>query len=212
MIYMNLIEKLIYTVPAVLIAICFHEFAHGFVSYKLGDPTPRRSGRLSINPLHHLDPIGTLALIFFGFGWAKPVMVDPRYYENKKSGMVKVALAGPFMNFFIAFISLFVYFLLAKYDVNIGSYFYMLLVVIAQINIGLGVFNLIPVPPLDGSKVLGAILPEDKYFAYMKYEMYGQFIIIVLLYLGVFDRPLSFILGKTLDVMINLISMILGIA
>ena len=96
---MNLLEKLIYTVPAVLVAICFHEFAHGLVSNNLGDPTPRRSGRLSLNPLNHLDPLGTFALIFFGFGWAKPVMVDPRYYQDKKSGMVKVALAGPIMNF-----------------------------------------------------------------------------------------------------------------
>jgi len=208
---MNLILKLIYTVPAVLIAICFHEFAHGFVSYKLGDPSPRRSGRLSLNPLHHLDPVGTLALIFFGFGWAKPVMVDPRYYEDKKSGMVKVALAGPLMNFFIAFICLLLYMFQYKVDFYMPDYISTLLVVTAQINIGLGVFNLIPFPPLDGSKVLGAILPEDKYFSYMRYEMYGQFIIILLLYLGVFDGPLSYLLNKTISGMINVVSLILGI-
>jgi len=209
---MNLIEKLIYTVPAVLIAICFHEFAHGFVSYKLGDPSPRRSGRLSLNPLHHLDPIGTFALIFFGFGWAKPVMVDPRYYEDKKSGMVKVALAGPMMNFCIAFLCLLIFTTQVKFDFYFGDYIATLLVVTAQINIGLGVFNLIPVPPLDGSKVLGAILPEDKYFSYMRYEMYGQFIIILLLYMGFFDGILSHLLQKTMSGMLKFVNLILGIA
>ena len=113
---LNIIQDLIYTVPAVLIAICFHEFAHGLVSYKLGDPTPKYEGRLSLNPLNHLDPVGTLALILFHFGWAKPVMVNPQYYRNKKIGMVEVALAGPLMNFFIAFIFLFLYAIFYKYS------------------------------------------------------------------------------------------------
>lgn len=208
---MKLISTLIYTVPAVLIAICFHEFAHGFVSYKLGDPNPRRSGRLSLNPLNHLDPVGTLALIFFGFGWAKPVMVDPSYYENKKSGMVKVALAGPLMNFFIALICLLVFGIQIKYEVYFGSYITTLLIVTAQINIGLGVFNLIPFPPLDGSKVLGAVLPEKMYFGYMRYEIYGQFIIILLLYLGIFDGLLSQLLGRTMSGMMKVVNVILGI-
>lgn len=100
----NLIPILVYTVPAVLIAISLHEFAHGWASWKLGDPTPRATGRLSLNPLRHLDPIGTLCLLVFHFGWAKPVMVDPRYYKNRKRGMVLTALAGPGMNFLISLV------------------------------------------------------------------------------------------------------------
>ena len=100
----NLIPTLVYTVPAVLIAISLHEFAHGWASWKLGDPTPRATGRLSLNPLRHLDPIGTLCLLVFHFGWAKPVMVDPRYYKNRKRGMVLTALAGPGLNFLISLV------------------------------------------------------------------------------------------------------------
>lgn len=105
---------LLYSIPAVLIAISMHEFAHGFVSYKLGDPTPKMDGRLSLNPFRHLDLMGTLCLLVAGFGWAKPVMVNPEYYKNKKRGMVLVALAGPAMNFLLAFLFLFLYYLIWK--------------------------------------------------------------------------------------------------
>ncbi|MBQ7667976.1 MAG: site-2 protease family protein [Clostridia bacterium] len=207
----SLINAIIYRVPAVLIAICFHEFAHGFVSYTLGDPTPRRTGRLSLNPLNHLDPLGTLALLFVGFGWAKPVMVNPEYYENKKMGMVKVALAGPVMNFLIAFICLLIYHIQENLNTDFGTYINNLLPIIIIINIGLSLFNLIPIPPLDGSKVLGAILPEDKYFAYMKWEAYGQIIVFALLFMGLLDVPLTTALGKTLSGMETLVIKILDI-
>lgn len=212
----SILQDLIYTVPAVLIAICFHEFAHGFISYKLGDPTPKYEGRLSLNPINHLDPIGTLALIFFHFGWAKPVMVNPQYYKNKKLGMVEVALAGPIMNFFIAFLSLLLYGLLYKYSqyiimpVFLYKYILTLLYVTTSINLGLGVFNLIPVPPLDGSKVLNAVLPSDKYFAYMKYENYGQIIILILLFTGLLTQPLSYFISRIMDGMLNMVAFILG--
>lgn len=210
------IQNLIYIVPAVLIAICFHEFTHGFVSYKLGDPTPKHEGRLSLNPLNHLDPVGTLALIFFHFGWAKPVMVNPQYYKNKKLGMVQVALAGPLTNFLIAFLAFLLYGICLKY-INytaiqnpIYQYLLTLLVLTARINLGLGVFNLIPVPPLDGSKVLNAILPADKYFAYMKYENYGQIIILILLFTGFLTRPLNYFITRLMDGMLNIVAIILG--
>jgi len=192
---MSFIYELIYTLPAVLIAISMHEFAHGYMSYKLGDPTPKAMGRLSVNPLAHLDPMGAMALLIFKFGWAKPVGVNPYYYKDRKKGMVLVALAGPIMNFFIAFLSIVSMGIILKatggYAGKFLIYLFNFLNYLFLINIGLGVFNLIPVPPLDGSKVLGAVLPEDKYFSYMRYERYGMLILIGLLYLGILELPLN---------------------
>lgn len=183
-----LLSNIIYVLPAVLIAICLHEFAHGAVSYSLGDPTPKAQGRLSINPFHHLDLWGTLMLVFVGFGWAKPVEVDARYYDNPKSDMVKVALAGPIMNFFVAFICLLIMGIMEGiYATSWTIYVYNLLYFTALINVGLGLFNLIPLPPLDGSKVLAAILPADKYFSYMRFEQYGMFLVLILVLSGAFS-------------------------
>ncbi len=193
----TLIGQLIYTVPAVLIAICLHEYAHGLVSHMCGDPTPKMRGRLSLNPLHHLDPVGTLCLIFFHFGWAKPVLVNPNYYKNKKLGMVLVALAGPITNFIIAFLSMFGMGIILKqtggYAEGIVVNLFTFLNYLAMINIGLGSFNLIPFPPLDGSKIVGALLPQDKYFAFMRYERYGQGILMLLLVTNILDKPLDLI-------------------
>lgn len=213
---MSRIEDLLYTIPAVLVAISMHEFAHGYVSYRLGDPTPKQSGRLSLNPFRHLDLVGTLCLMFFHFGWAKPVMVNPYYYKKRKMGMLMVALGGPLMNFIIAFVSLFGMGLIIKVTGGyIGSslvmFLFDLLNYMVAINLGLGVFNLIPVPPLDGSKVLGAVLPEDKYFKYMQYERYGSLLLILLLGVGVLSTPLNFVTGLLNDGMITLVSLILGI-
>lgn len=186
------LKGLLYIIPAVLFAISMHEFAHGYVSYKLGDPTPKVSGRISLNPMKHLDPFGTLTLIFLGFGWAKPVMVNPNYYKNKKLGMLLVAIAGPVMNFIIAFLSALIIGVVTKLGVvneftaTITQFFFYM----SLINIGLGVFNLIPIPPLDGSKILGAILPERTYFKYMQYERYGFIILMVLLVSGILFIPL----------------------
>ena len=175
----------LYIVPAALIAIVFHETSHGYISYKLGDPTPKEQGRLTLNPGKHLDLFGTLCLILFGFGWAKPVRVDPRYYKNPKWGMALVAIAGPLANFIIAMLGGLIYALLVRYATfntltEMVAEFAMYLV---MINIGLGIFNLIPLPPLDGSKILGAFLPERSYYQYMKYQKYGMIFILGLLIL-----------------------------
>ncbi|QUH18797.1 site-2 protease family protein [Alkaliphilus sp. B6464] len=208
----NIISQLIYTLPAILIAISMHEFAHGYVSYRLGDPTPKHMGRLSINPLAHLDPVGTICLLIFHFGWAKPVGVNPYYYKDRKKGMVMVALAGPIMNFFIAFISIFTMGLILKvtegYAGTFIRYTFNFLNYLFIINIGLGAFNLIPVPPLDGSKVLGAVLPSDKYFKYMQYERYGTLILMGLLYLGILDVPLTIVRSSLSKVMWTVVSFI----
>ena len=208
-------RELIITVVAVLIAISMHELSHGYVSYKLGDPTPKAEGRLSLNPFAHLDIMGTLCLIFFNFGWAKPVKVNPYYYKNHKLGMVLVAIAGPIMNFIIAFLSIMGLGIIIKvsngYLGNISYNIYIFLQYLALINIGLGSFNLIPVPPLDGSKVLGAIIPEDKYFSYMKFEKYGYIALMLLLFIGVLDAPPGYVREFIINGMMGLVSFILGI-
>jgi len=206
----NFISELIYSLPAVLIAISLHEFAHGYASYKLGDPTPKAMGRLSVNPLAHLDPIGTLCLLVFHFGWAKPVGVNPYYYKDRKKGMAMVALAGPAMNFMIAFISILLMGLIAKatggYAGTVVVYIFNLLNYVFIINVGLGTFNLLPVPPLDGSKILGAILPTDKYFRYMAYERYGTIVLMGLLYLGILNGPLRMVRSGISNFMWNIVA------
>ena len=194
----------LYSIPAVLIAIILHEYAHGFVSWKLGDPTPKLDGRLSLNPLNHLDPIGTLCLLVFHMGWAKPVQINPNYYKNPKLGTVLVSLAGPATNFVIAFISMFG---LVKITTE-GALFWILYDLVV-INIGLGIFNLIPIPPLDGSKVLSAILPERLYFGYMKYEKYFMLILLVLLYLGFLSTPINWLNEKVFYAMLDIVGWIL---
>lgn len=201
------IKLLIYTAPATLLAISAHEFAHGMVSYWLGDPTPKRDGRLSLNPLHHLDLVGTICMLVFRFGWAKPVKVNPQYYKNPKQGMALTALAGPVMNLILAFLFLGIF--VGLFHVTEGStegilgYLMLLAQYTAIMNIGLGVFNLIPIPPLDGSKVLGIFLPQRTYFQLMRYERYGGLLMIVLLYTGVLSRPLGILRDGLLELMLR---------
>lgn len=162
----NFLLNLVLTLPAVLIAITFHEYAHAWAADKLGDDTPRRQGRLTLNPLAHLDPIGSVLLVFAGFGWGKPVQVNPRNY-NRNMSMTKadalVSFAGPAMNFILAIIFMIIYYSIVKFAPNfgfetIGQVILALISIIISINIGLGVFNLIPLPPLDGSKILNHFL------------------------------------------------------
>ncbi len=161
---------LLLSAPGVLIAITFHEFAHGYAAYKLGDNTAKNEGRLSLNPLDHLDPIGTLLLLVAGFGWGKPVHVNPRNYTRKMSmekGEAIVSLAGPLMNFILALIFTLIYCAIYKFagisfiTSNIGGIIMLLITSTISINIGLGVFNLIPLPPLDGSKIIMPFLPYN---------------------------------------------------
>lgn len=214
-IVMNFIISLLYVAPAVLIALSLHEFAHGLASYSLGDPTPKADGRLSLNPIRHMDLWGTLLLLFFGFGWAKPVSVDPRYYENPKADMVKVALAGPLMNFIVAFISLFIMGAIEKFNLPMNmvtNYIYTLLYYTALINIGLGLFNLIPIPPLDGSKVLFALLPERYYFSYMRFEQFGMIFLLLLISFGALDGFLVTARGSIIGGMLQIVNRLLGMA
>ncbi len=183
-------------IPAAIIALVLHEVAHGYAAYKLGDPTAHIMGRLSLNPLKHIDPIGALCMVFFHFGWAKPVPINTRYFDNPKRDMALTALAGPLTNFIISFLSLPFYILAVKfYNTTLLSGGSAFLLVIAEIllyffmclhsvNLGLGLFNLIPIPPLDGSRVLFAFLPEYYYFRIMRYERYISFALMLLLFCG----------------------------
>ena len=181
--------QFLFVVPCVLIALTFHEFAHGYMAYKLGDPTAKNFGRLTLNPLKHLDPIGTICMIFFHFGWAKPVPINSRYFKKPRRDMALTAAAGPIMNFILALFGVLVCRILTKIFVAFPAqsdvvYFHML-------NLSLGVFNLIPIPPLDGSRIFYIFLPQKWYFGVMKYEKYIQLALLVLLWTGLLSRPLS---------------------
>lgn len=197
----DLLEYL-FIIPCVLIALTFHEFSHGWMAYKLGDPTARNLGRLTLNPVKHLDLIGTICMILFHFGWAKPVPVNSRYFKKPRRDMALVAAAGPVMNFILSFIGAFLYCVLIAIFSRVGPteegfalsicmsavklayYFHVL-------NLSLGLFNLIPVPPLDGSRILYIFLPPKIYFGIMKYERYIQIALMLLLWTGILTYPLS---------------------
>lgn len=171
---------------AALLCISFHEMSHGFVSNKLGDSTAKSMGRLTLNPLKHIDPVGLIAFVFFGFGWAKPVQIDPRNFKKPKRDMAISALAGPVSNFLMAVVFLFVlgfvYPLLNQSTV--GSVVLDVIYMTATFSVVLGIFNLIPVPPLDGSKVLFAVASDELYFKLMKYERYGFVLLLVVIFIN----------------------------
>ncbi|MCX7827686.1 MAG: site-2 protease family protein [Thermanaerothrix sp.] len=184
------LAELLLSIPAVLWAITFHEFCHGYVAHLLGDPTPRLSGRLSLNPLHHLDPVGAVMLLIFRFGWAKPVPVDARYFKNPTRDMVLVSLAGSAGNFLTAFmVGLMVKVMPQFFLSNFALRELVLLMIF--INLGLGVFNLFPIPPLDGSKILYLLLPSRWLHSYFWLERYGVLVILVLVMTGVLPRIMS---------------------
>jgi Zn-dependent protease len=177
------IEVLILLIPVLVFALVFHEFSHAWVANKLGDPTARYSGRLTLNPLAHLDPFGSLMILFVGFGWAKPVPVDSRYLANPRVDMMKIAFAGPAANLLLAFVGG----TIIRTGLVSGSITLMLLL-FTQINIMLAVFNMIPIPPLDGSQIFSGIMirryPELVY----KLQMYGPQILLGLIMIGYFTR------------------------
>ncbi|MCD6098581.1 site-2 protease family protein [bacterium] len=175
-------------VPPILLAITFHEFSHGYAAYLLGDPTAAYAGRLSLNPLRHLDPLGTIMLLFAHIGWAKPVPIDPRNFKNPKRGILLTSVAGPASNMLLAFL----FGLLYRLWVNLfppgiyidGSTLHILaamLLVTVRINLILAVFNLIPIPPLDGSKILFGLLPREYDRMFYQLEMMGPFLLIGLI-------------------------------
>lgn len=200
--------RLLYVVPAIIIALTVHEYAHARVAYAFGDSTAKNAGRLSLNPLRHLDVVGTLLLILVGFGWAKPVPINPWYFgEHRKRKILWVSLAGPGSNLIQALVGAGILALMWHYAVNpsaIVLYLFQLLLYYVQINIVLAVFNLIPVPPLDGSKILGSLLPDRQLGMLLGLERYGFLILMLLCFLpnilGWFGLPRLDILGTIISV------------
>jgi len=191
------IKEYLITIPAVLLVIMLHELAHGITAYKLGDPTAKRMGRLSLNPLKHLDIVGTICMVFFHFGWAKPVPVNLGYFRNPKRDMAITALAGPLTNFLLAFLAIPLCFwanrgfyeIVITYGIDSFAARFMdvlceFLAIFHFVNLGLGTFNLIPLPPLDGSRILFSFLPDRYYFSIMRYERYIALGLMILVLLG----------------------------
>ena len=186
---MQSVYNMLIALPAILIALTFHEYAHGQVADWLGDSTPYYQGRLTLNPLPHIDWIGFFALMFFHFGWAKPVQVNPNNFKNVsvKTGMMLVSIAGPLMNILLAFVAMITLRLLS-FNPELGTYsgnlsaLIQMLIPLVQINIILAVFNLIPVPPLDGSKILAGLLPDKGTRFIYSLEQYGPILLLLLIF------------------------------
>lgn len=171
-----------------------HEYAHALVADKLGDKTARLSGRLTLNPMAHIDILGAIMILFVGFGYAKPVPVNPRNFKNPKKGMALTALAGPFSNILMAVVFMFLSNVLSLFGNSLFvQAFYVFFSFAASINIGLAVFNLIPIPPLDGSRVLELLIPDKYYYKFAQYERYIVIVIFGLIIFGVLDAPLAFL-------------------
>jgi Zn-dependent protease len=207
----DLILQIIILAPPILLALTVHEFAHAYVAYRLGDPTAKDQGRLTLNPLKHLDPIGTLAFFIIKIGWAKPVPVNPNYFQNPRKDMLWVALAGPAVNFILAVISAMltkiVWFIAASIPYSPIAEAILVpvsevLIASVWINLVLCIFNFLPIPPLDGSKILAGLLPHDAALKYASLERYGFVIILLLAFSGILSKMIMPIISFARNILL----------
>ena len=191
---------LLISAAAALLCITLHELSHGLAAWRLGDPTAKAAGRLTLNPIKHLDLVGLLMMVVAKVGWAKPVPVDMRYFKHPKRGMAVTALAGPAANLLTALAAVGAASLIWHFASlsQLSLLALCFLANLALLGVGMGLFNLIPISPLDGSKILFALLPDRMYYTILRYERYVMGVLIVLVLLGVFDRPLSFLVLRVL--------------
>lgn len=201
--FSGLRDILLRVIPA-LLCITLHELAHGFTAYALGDNTAKAAGRLTLNPIRHLDPMGLLMMVVFGFGYAKPVPVDMRHFKNPKQGMAITALAGPLCNVLISLVFYFLYglLILPLSGSSAGALALEMLETTVVLSLAMAIFNILPIPPLDGSKVLFSLLSDEGYWKLMRYERYGFLILAALLFTNVIDGPLSWLLQKGLTLLL----------
>ena len=209
------ISNIIYLAIGVILSMSIHELAHGLVSYWMGDPTAKLEGRLSLNPFKHIDWAGLVCLLFFGFGWAKPVPIDSRYYKDAKTGIIWTSFAGPVANFLLSFICVFLFYALYKFAPQFiftaaGNFISSVLSYTGLISTGFGIFNLIPIPPLDGSKVVFSFLPDDKYYKFIEGAPWMNFLFIALIFTGVLNSPLGMLRAQMISFFEMVAKMILG--
>lgn len=190
--------EFVYSLPGLLVAIVFHELAHGLTAYALGDDTAKREGRLTLNPLKHIDPIGFLAMLIFKFGWAKPVPINPLNFKKRKRDTILVSLAGPISNFFLAILVV----IILKSNIVRNYLLTQMLVITLWYNIMLGIFNLLPFPPLDGSKIVASLLPDRIEYFFYRYERYFYIILILMIYTNMIDRILSPMIYLVLNILL----------
>lgn len=207
-------------IPVLLISLTIHELSHGYIAYRLGDTTAKDAGRLTLNPLKHLDPIGTIMMVVAKIGWAKPVPINPYFFRNRKKGTVLVSVAGPLSNIIMAFIGVFLFEITVylSYGAIVSGnkpvlYYLDFLRLFFAMNLNLAIFNLLPVPPLDGSKILSAVLPEGTYFRFMQYERYiGMvFLLVVIVFPGIISGVLGFFINPIANSMIWVAERIIGL-
>ena len=198
--------SLVISVAGALICITWHEVSHGRMALVLGDPTAKNQGRLTLNPIRHIDPVGLLMMIIAHVGWAKPVPINARNFRHPKRDIALTALAGPVSNFVLAYLAMLLssavyhFWFLRTYSIA-SQYALIFFIEIAVLSTGLGIFNLIPISPLDGSKILIAFLPNRIYYKILKYEKYGMIVMVVIVLLGVLDTPLSWVIYHVLHLL-----------
>ena len=220
----DVLPGILFTIIVVLFSLSFHEMSHAFAAYKMGDRTAKNLGRLSLNPASHLDPLGTICMMLFGFGWAKPVPINSRNFRNPRKGILVTSAAGPLSNLILSFTTLLIYEVLvavlptrflsvdgAGFAGRIVFFLLLLLCYFHVLNLYLAFFNLIPVPPLDGSKILMMFLPSKVYFFVHQYEHIIRYVLLALLFTGILSKPLSYVCILVSNGMSWLIHLIPGI-
>lgn len=212
------IPLILFSLIIFVFSLSFHEFSHALTAFALGDPTAKNRGRLSLNPLRHLNPIGFISMLLTGFGWAEPVPINPIRFKKRKLGMAMTAFAGPVSNIILSFLGLFLQYITwaisLKIDpsLEIATEYPVVLVLLFNffyffhlVNLQLALFNMIPVPPLDGSRIVSIFLPSHLYFKVMQYEKYIAVGLVILLYFGLLDGPLSYVVANISELMTELI-------